>query len=281
MAPSRSPNDGRRGSSKRHLSRMKLALRVDNGGASSGRLSSPDVKRSDWEAEAANWIGWARAPQHDSYHEYGPSFLEDVVPAAGARTLDLGCGEGRVSRDLQRLGHPVIGVDASPTLIGAAAEAGPGPFLLADAARLPLKDSSFDLVVAYNVLMDFDDLTASVTEVARILRPGGRFAVCVLHPLAEAGKFEAREPDAPFVIEGSYFEHRHYKETFSRQGLTMTFSSSTYPLESYFLAFESAGLPIEMLREPRVPDRWIEQDAAELRWARIPLFLFLRAVKPA
>lgn len=236
------------------------------------------MKRADWEAQAKNWIAWARAPEHDSYHDYGPIFFEQMVPAPGRRTLDLGCGEGRLTRELRRRAHEVVGVDGSATLVAAARDAEAGLFSVADAAALPFADDSFDLVVAYNVLMDLDDLLAAVTEVARVLESGGRFAVCVLHPLAEAGSFASRAPDEPFVIAGSYFEQRRYKETFERDGLTMTFSSSTYTLEGYARALESAGLLIESIREPQAPRTAASRDPGEERWRRVPIFLFLSAV---
>jgi SAM-dependent methyltransferase len=237
-----------------------------------------DMKRQDWEAEALHWIAWARTPEHDSYHDYGPIFFEQMVPPPGRSTLDLGCGEGRLTRELRRRGHEMAGVDGSATLVAAAQDAEPGLFSVADAAALPFADDSFDLVVAYNVLMDLDDLPGAVGEVARVLEPGGRFAVCVLHPLAEAGSFASRAPDEPFVIAGSYFEQRRYKETFERDGLTMTFSSSTYTLEDYARALESAGLFIESIREPRAPRSAVSKDPGEERWRRVPIFLFLSAV---
>ena len=239
------------------------------------------MKRRDWEDQAESWVRWARTPGHDSYADYGPGFLDGIVPPAGHRTLDLGCGEGRVARDLASRGHLVVGVDASPTMVSHARDAdSAGRYLVADAAALPFRDAGFDLIVAYNTLMDFDDLPAAMSEAARVLEPGGRLCVCVLHPTAEAGAFASHEPNSPFVITHDYFERRSYREPFERDGLTMTFSSWTYPLQAYAGIIEDSGLLIERIREPMVPEEAIALDPGEARWARLPLFLFLRAVKP-
>ena len=56
------------------------------------------MQRDSWQEQAENWIAWARTPGHDSYHHYGERFLNEVCPAPGQRTLDVGCGEGRVTR---------------------------------------------------------------------------------------------------------------------------------------------------------------------------------------
>lgn len=234
-----------------------------------------------WEREARNWIAWARTPEHDAYWDYAPAFFE-LVPPAGRATLEIGCGEGRVARDLAARGHRVTGVDSSGTLLEAARAAQPeAEFALADAASLPFPDESFDLVVAYNSLMDIDDMPRAVREAARVLEPGGRVCVCVTHPLADAGRFESREPDAAFVVAGSYFGRRRFEETFAREGLTMTFRGWCYPLEEYVLAFEAAGLAIETLREPKPRPKAVAADEGEARWERVPLFLLLRLRKLA
>jgi 2-polyprenyl-3-methyl-5-hydroxy-6-metoxy-1,4-benzoquinol methylase len=63
--------------------------------------------RSAWEAEAANWGRWARTPGHDAYWYYRDAFFDAIVPPPGAATIEVGCGEGRVTRDLARRGHRV------------------------------------------------------------------------------------------------------------------------------------------------------------------------------
>jgi len=233
----------------------------------------------DWEREAPNWIAWARSPNHDAYWEYSPAFF-DLVPAPGRATLEVGCGEGRVARDLAGRGHRVTAVDASPTLLAAAEAADPaGEYILADAAALPFSDETFDLAVAYNSLMDVHDMPGAVNEAARVLRRGGRFCVCVTHPFADAGRFEERKADSPFVVPESYFGRRRFEETFDRGGIAMTFRGWCYPFEDYARAFESAGLLIEALREPAQRDDVVAQDPAEARWRRLPMFLFLRLLK--
>jgi SAM-dependent methyltransferase len=229
-----------------------------------------------WEREARNWIAWARTPGHDAYHEYSPAFFE-LVPPAGRATLEIGCGEGRVSRDLGRRGHRVTAVDASPTLLAAAREAQrDATFVLGDAAALPFEDDAFDLVVAYNSLMDVQDMPGAVGEAARVLAPNGRFCVCVVHPLTDAGRFEAPEAEAPFVLRWPYFGQRRIEEPFEHNGLRITFHGWAYPFEDYARAFEGAGLVIEALREPKQRDDVVASDPAEARWQRLPAFLFLR-----
>jgi ubiquinone/menaquinone biosynthesis C-methylase UbiE len=69
--------------------------------------------------------------------------------------LEVGAGEGRVSRDLAARGYGVTGLEASPTLVEAArAEHPDGDYVLGLAEELPFEDESFELVVAYNALMD-------------------------------------------------------------------------------------------------------------------------------
>ena len=232
--------------------------------------------RAAWEAEARNWIRWARAPGHDSYwHFHRDAFLAGL-PKPPRRVVDVGCGEGRLVRDLKDLGYEVIGVDGSPSLIEAAREADPGgEYHVADAAALPVPDSIAGLVIAFMSPQDIDDLDAAIHEMARILAPGGQLRMALVHPINSAGGFTSREPDAVFEIRGSYFDERRYADTFEREGLAMTFASVHRSLERVARAVFAAGLVIDYLAEP--PDTSAPPGD---RWRRLPLFLHLGAIKP-
>jgi len=238
---------------------------------------------SGFEGRAAEWLAWARTAGFDAYWSYRDAFFA-LVPPPARRTLEVGCGEGRVSRDLTARGHRVTALDASPTLLGAAAESDPeSEYVLGTAEALPFADASFALVVAYNVLMDVADMPAAVAEAARVLEPGGHLCACVTHPLADAGGWAHDADDAPFVLEGSYLAARPFRVSVERAGLTMTFDGMAYPLEAYAGALEAAGLAIEALRQP-VPAAGAASAAEGAgwgRWRRVPMFLMLRAVKRA
>jgi SAM-dependent methyltransferase len=232
--------------------------------------------RDAWEAEAANWVAWARTPGHDSYWRFHAEQFFKLLPPPCA-TVDVGCGEGRLARDLKARGYSVIGIDGSATLVEHARAADPaGDYRVADAAALPIADASVPLVTAFMSPQDIDDMPAAIREMARVLVPGGRLCMAIVHPINSAGTFEVLEPDAPFIIRGSYFEPRRYDDTMTRNGLTITFSSEHRPIQDYFAALEAAGLLVERLVE--VPD---VADPPGSRWQRLPLFLHLRAVKPA
>jgi SAM-dependent methyltransferase len=232
-----------------------------------------------WDEQAEDWSRFTRTPGHDAYHERFnlPAFLELVPPPGWRRTLDVGCGEGRVGAELTRLGHDVVGVDSSPRMVELARQRHEAHVV--DAVRLPFDDGDFDLVIAYMSVMNFDDPEAVVLEVGRVLAPGGRFCVAVVHPLDGAGAFDGRGADAEFVIHGSYFEPQPKLWRSDRDGIQVTFYDRALPLERLFRAHEEAGLLVEAVREPRPSSKFIREQPVAARRRRVPLFLHLRSVK--
>lgn len=227
-----------------------------------------------WSAVAAQWIAWARAPGHDAFWAYRRG-LVDFIGKGSGRALEVGCGEGRVSRELKRLGCHVTASDAVAAMVEAAREGNSADdYHVAGLGDLPFDDKSFDLVMAYNVLMDVEDVPGALREIRRVLKPEGTLFISLVHPFRDRGRFGGREPDAPFVIDGSYYGRDYFEGEESRNGLTMQFAGWSQPLEDYMAALEAAGLAITSLREP-MPDA---ADTDQLRqWSRIPLFLWLKA----
>jgi SAM-dependent methyltransferase len=90
----------------------------------------------------------------------------------GQFVLDLGSGTGWALDMLRRLGHRGIGVDALTPPVDPTNAQSTDRFLRSDATRLPFADSTFDAVLALDVLEHVDDVTA-LSEVHRVLRPEG------------------------------------------------------------------------------------------------------------
>jgi SAM-dependent methyltransferase len=196
--------------------------------------------RSAWQARADAWVRWARSPElDDDFWLFHLDHFLDLLPAPGRLTVDVGCGEGRVTRALAAAGHRVVGADTAPGLVKAGlAHPRSAPAVVADATRLPFPDGSADLVTAFMCLHDFDDMPAAVAEAARILTPGGRFAVALHHPFVTA-RF-AR----------TYLAEQRYTLTVQRDDASMTYEGTHRPLTAYSTALAAAGLVIETIREP-------------------------------
>jgi SAM-dependent methyltransferase len=231
--------------------------------------------RAAWEQQAAGWIEWARSPELDhTFWGFNLPALLRLVPPPGRLTVDVGCGEGRVARELIRRGHTVVGVEGSEALAAAARAAQPAfEVHVGDARQLPLADGAADLAVASMSLLNIDSMPEAVAEVARVLAPGGRFCFSLVHP-SNSAKPLGEHPEA-----GSYFAQYGYAEERERDGRGMTFHDIHRPLSAYAGALEAAGLLIEALREPVPGADYLREHPEMAQWTRKPCFLHVRAVK--
>jgi len=125
--------------------------------------------------------------------------VEALALPKGSLVLDVACGTGDLCRELSRRGQRAVGADLSPGML-AKARTG-APLLLADALASPLRSSSFDGAVSGFALRNVVDLGALFSELARVIRPGGRVSL-----------LDLSEPDNPLLRAG----HR----VWSRYGVT-------------------------------------------------------------
>ena len=108
------------------------------------------------------------------------SLLDAAAAAPGLKALDLCCGQGNVTEALIGRGCRVVGVDFSSSMLALARErVAAARFVEADAQQLPFDDGEFDLVVSNLGICHVPDQPRALSEVRRVLRPAGRFAMTV------------------------------------------------------------------------------------------------------
>ncbi|MFD8668453.1 class I SAM-dependent methyltransferase [Streptomyces microflavus] len=108
----------------------------------------------------------------------------------GDAVLDAGCGTGRALPALRAVvgpGGTVLGADLTPAMLEEAARKGrgeSGTLLRADVARLPLRDGALDAAFGAGLISHLARPEADMTELARVVRPGGVLAL--FHPIGRA-----------------------------------------------------------------------------------------------
>ncbi len=229
--------------------------------------------REAWDANAADWIAWARSPEHDhAFWLMNLPALVDLLPPPRGVALDVACGEGRVARALKERGFEVRGIDISPALVHAARELdGAFDVTVGDAAAMPFASGTFDLAVCSLALMNMDDMPAVVRELARVLKHGAHLCLSVLHPLRtrrHAGR-------------GSYFDAVRYAEVVRSGDAMLELNDTHRPLAEYFDALALAGFHIERLVEPVPSADYVASFPAVAAWREQPAFLHLRALAGA
>ncbi|MCB1713672.1 MAG: class I SAM-dependent methyltransferase [Candidatus Competibacteraceae bacterium] len=192
---------------------------------------------------------WTRVVQNDLLESRrlvtNQAILDAVLSRKPRNVLDLGCGEGWLTRALTEQGLEVLGVDAIPELIEHARQQDGGTF----------KVMSFDAIVAGAIPAQFDSIVcnfsllgeASVTALFKtlptLLQPGGHLLVQTLHPLLTGG-------DAPYC-------DGWREETW--QGIDGGFVASApwyfRTLASWIDLHQSSGLQLREVREPLHPTR--------------------------
>ena len=240
-----------------------------------------------WE-DHAGW--WQRAFTGGA----DPEYTEQILPIVAEwtrgydRVLEVGTGEGQVARFVAVDGNRVegtrfvVGLDPTGNQITEAERRGGGVrYLRSGAEALPLAAASFDAVVCCLVFEHIDDLEGALGEVARVLRPGGRFVFCLNHPLLStpgSGWIDDHVIDPPeqYWRIGPYLTETVEVEQVEK-GVFIRFVHR--PLSRYVNTMADVGLRLDRLLEPPPPPGFLARAPEYVEAATIPRLLTLVATR--
>jgi SAM-dependent methyltransferase len=224
-----------------------------------GAQESARANRTWWDGAADDYLA-----QHGEFladrFAWGPEGLDEadagllgpVEHLTGRRVLEVGCGAAQCARWLAAQGAQVVGLDLSLAMLRRAGTRPPRPGLVqADARRLPFADASFDLACsAYGAVPFVADPGTVMAEVARVLRPGGRWVFAIGHPIRWA--FPDDPGPAGLTAARSYFDRTPYVEEDAHGEVLYTEHHRT--LGDRVRDLVDAGLLLEDLVEPPWPE---------------------------
>jgi SAM-dependent methyltransferase len=236
-----------------------------------------------WEQHAGWWI--------DGFTDGAdPEYTEQILPLAAAelagarRVLDIGCGEGQITRLAATLDgvEVAVGVDPTWNQIRVAGERdGATGFVRGGADRLPFPDGAFDAAVACLVFEHIDAVDEAIAEVARVLARGGRFCFFLNHPLLQTPNSgwiddQVLDPPEQYWRIGPYLTEDVTVEEVE-PGVHIRFVHR--PLSRYLNALAAHGLLVERMEEPAPPPGFLARAAEYAAAATIPRLLYLRTRK--
>jgi SAM-dependent methyltransferase len=218
------------------------------------------ANRRWWDADAADYLA-----EHGDFlgladFVWCPEGLREsearlLGELAGCSVLEVGCGSASCARWLAAKGAWVVGVDLSAGMLGHAVTAArdtgiPVPLVQADATHLPFASGSFDLACsAFGAVPFVADSAAVMREVARVLRPGGRWVFAVTHPMRWI--FPDDPGEAGLTVAQSYFDRTPYVEVDALGNPTYVEHHRT--LGDRVREIVAAGMTLEDLVEPEWP----------------------------
>ena len=219
------------------------------------------ANRRDWDAYADEYQATHGEFLRDDGFVWCPEGVDEADVRAlgevrGRDVLEVGCGAAQCARWLVGQGARAVGLDLSHRQLQHARriDAATGtdvPVVCATATDLPFADASFDVVFcAFGAFQFVADADRAVAEVARVLRPGGRFAFSVTHPVRWA------MPDDPSAeglrVTSSYFDRTPYVEQDADGEVTYVEHHRT--LGDWVRTLAAAGFVLRDLLEPEWPE---------------------------
>lgn len=205
-----------------------------------------------------------------------PTILRLLGPVHGRRVLELGCAAGHLTRELVAAGAEVVALDKSERMVAHAQRlvAGRARVEVADLSR-PLhmvEDQSMDLVTASLVLHYLPDWQGVVSEIHRVLKPGGALVMSVHHPITG------------WALSGRTDYHRVelVEETWNVDGVETSAQMWRRPVSAVFTPLLGQGLVIDEVHEPEpgFDERAVPDQRMREALNTSPVFLYIRATRP-
>lgn len=232
-----------------------------------------------WDASAQAWIKNVEVDATRLYVLDAP-MLAECGDVDGKPVLDAGCGEGRFSRMLTERGAVVSGIDPTVDFIDLAKQKHPGgDYRVGFAENLPYDSESFDLVISYLVILDVDDYLGAISEMARVLKPGGRIVLANLQSFATTRVdpwVEDESGNRLHLAVDNYSEERG--DAVAWNGISII--NYHRPLSSYLNAFINQGLVLTRFLEPLPSAEAVEKIPRLSEYLRIPFMLVMTWSKP-
>ena len=230
----------------------------------------PKSQEAMYEPFAGEFAGHAEDSAYNAHYDR-PSVLEVLGDVRGLSVLDAGCGPGFYTRELLDRGAVVTAFDPSPAFVGQARKRSGGR---ADIRRLDLElpmpeldDSSFDRIVLALVIHHITNRNVALSELHRVLKPGGRLVVSTIHPGADWANHG-----------GSYFDRELVEETWQQDWQVRYWRQ---PLGDWCREFTDAGFLIEQLVEPRPAASMAHRyPDVQRRLDQAPGFIIFQLLKP-
>ncbi|HEU5158656.1 MAG TPA: class I SAM-dependent methyltransferase [Streptosporangiaceae bacterium] len=243
-------------------------------------MSADPSRLNDYDGFAEAYTAEAEAGLVNAYYNR-PAILALAGDVAGRRILDVGCGAGPLMAALRDQGAIVAGFDRSAEMLKLARRrlGDDADLRVADlSSPLPFPDGTFDDAIASLVLHYLEDWGPALTELRRVLKPGGRLIVSVDHPFAftlmlrEAGR------------EADYFATTNFIAEWTAGGQTAVLSFWHRPLHAMTDAFTAAGFRITTISEPApapdTPSELIPDDNPTMRRGFLCFLFFVLHAGP-
>jgi len=197
---------------------------------------------ADYDSFAAAYSAMNENNLFNAYYER-PEMIRLAGDVAGLEILDAGCGSGPLMEALRAKDAVVSGFDLSPAMVELARQrlGEDADVRVADlGAPLPYPNDRFDLIVASLALHYVKDWASALAELRRVLKPGGRLTVSIIHPTVYAVAYP----------EADYFALTQYSEDYDYGEETMGMTYWHRPLQDVINTFIDAGFGIKKVTEP-------------------------------